>query len=79
MHLIFQTSNRETQLTLLDPDIYIQYRNFPTAIVRVLFLVHCWRGRDGYLKGSGYYCRLADPCLWFLSSIAEKAFSYFIS
>jgi len=36
-------------------------------------------GRDGYSKGSGYYCGLADPCLWFLSSIGAKAFIYFIS
>jgi len=50
MHLIFQTRYRETQSTLSDPDIYIQYRNFPTAIVRVLFLVHCWRGREDIQK-----------------------------
>jgi len=62
-----------------DPDIYIQYRKFPTVMARVLFLVHCWRRRDGYSKGSGSYCGLADPCLWFLSSIAAKTFIYFIS
>ena len=81
MHLIFQTSYRETQSTLSDPDIYIQYRNFPTAIVRVLYLVHCWRAGEGtdIQKVQDIIAALQIHACGFLSSIAAKAFSYFIS
>jgi len=47
MKVIFQMSNKETQLTLPDPDINIHYQDFRSAI-RVLFLVYRWRGRDEY-------------------------------